>query len=108
VQFRGIDRVPLRFGYTYSSNPIEADGVFFSAPAPAIIENAVQFGLSFEATPQFSIHAGIHKGLDSDVSGEVLNPMLISASNPLGKVPGSSVTSRMNTTLALLSISVGL
>jgi long-chain fatty acid transport protein len=40
VQYKGVENLPIRVGYTYSSNPIEGDVAFFNIPATAIIENA--------------------------------------------------------------------
>jgi len=40
LQYKGIDKLPLRFGYTYSSNPIPEEVTFFNIPATAVIKNA--------------------------------------------------------------------
>jgi len=35
LQFKGINNLPIRFGYTYSSNPIPEELAFFNVPATA-------------------------------------------------------------------------
>ena len=45
LQYKGIEKFPLRLGYTYSSNPIESDVAFFNIPATAIIANASNLDL---------------------------------------------------------------
>tara|TARA_R110001583_G_scaffold83882_1_gene221108 strand:+ start:1096 stop:2223 length:1128 start_codon:yes stop_codon:yes gene_type:complete len=46
IQYKGIDRFPIRLGYTYSSNPINDEVTFFNIPATAVIKNAYQVGFS--------------------------------------------------------------
>ena len=63
LQLKAINRLPLRFGYTYSSNPIQDELAFFSTPATAIIAHAFQFGLSYEVSDAFVIDAVYHRGM---------------------------------------------
>ncbi|WP_338357942.1 OmpP1/FadL family transporter [Yeosuana marina] len=105
LQYKGINKLPLRFGYTYSSNPIPEEITFFNIPATAVIKNAYQFGFSYIVTDNWKFDAVYHYG-DSNGSteGKILNPMMISPSNPLGAVPGSSVSYKMNTSMVQLGI----
>lgn len=112
VQLKMIEKVPIRLGYTYSSNPIDEDNVFLSAPAPAVIEHAVQAGFSYKITDKLDVSLAYHRGLSTEVSGQLLNPtpadfggVWSANENPLGKVPGSEITSKMHTAVALLGLS---
>jgi long-chain fatty acid transport protein len=105
LQYKGIENVPLRIGYTFNTNPITEDNVFLSSSAPAVIANAAQIGASYLFLDHWGIHATYHHGFNTEVSGQLLNPMLIGADNPLGKVPGSKVTSDMSTDVVLLGLS---
>lgn len=107
VQLKMIDKLPIRLGYTYSSNPITADNVFFSAPAPAVIKHAVQGGFSYLVNDNLGIHLAYHRGLGEDVTGQLMTPQLITAENPLGKIPGTEITSKMHTDVLLLGVSYG-
>jgi long-chain fatty acid transport protein len=106
LQYKGIKKLPLRFGYTYSSNPIPQEVAFFNIPATAIIKNAYQFGLSYEVNDTWKIDAVYHYG-DSNgaTEGQLLSPFAISASNPLGAIPGSNVSYEMKTSMIQFGIS---
>tara|TARA_R110002050_G_scaffold109796_7_gene221237 strand:- start:168 stop:1481 length:1314 start_codon:yes stop_codon:yes gene_type:complete len=106
IQFKGVDRLPLRIGYTYSSNPISGDLAFFNIPAPAIIKNAFQVGLSFKASDQFSLDAVFHYGASGDTtSGPILNPQFIENYPPYGAIPGSEVSYDMTTSMLMVGVS---
>lgn len=105
VQLKAIDRLPLRAGYTYSTNPINENLAFFSTPATAVIKHAFQFGLGFEASQKLTINATYHHGTSGgDTSGQLLSPMLISEGNPLGKIPDSEVSYNMTTDMVILGV----
>jgi long-chain fatty acid transport protein len=106
IQFKGIDKLPLRLGYTYSSNPIPEDVAFFNIPATAIIKNAFQFGFSYEANKNWKLDAVYHYGSSGDATkGQLLNPMFIGAGNPLGAIPGSEVSYDMTTSMIQFGVS---
>jgi len=98
VQYSGINRLPLRLGYTYSSNPIQDELAFYSVPATAIIKNAFQFGLGYEISDKFEIDGVFHFGSSGDAtSGQLLNPRSVPDFPPYGAIPGSEVSYDMNT-----------
>ena len=106
IQYKGIDKLPLRLGYTYSSNPIDSDVAFFNIPATAIIKNAFQFGLSYKASDRFSLDAVYHFGDSGDAtSGPVLNPQFIENFPPYGAIPGSEVSYDMTTSMIMVGAS---
>jgi long-chain fatty acid transport protein len=106
IQYKGISKLPLRLGYTYSSNPIGSDVAFFNIPATAIIKNAFQFGFSYAASNNISLDAVYHHGSsDGKTSGQMLNPMMVSSSNPYGAVPGTTIGYEMTTDLVMIGIS---
>jgi len=105
IQYKGINKLPLRIGYTYSSNPIPDEITFFNIPATAIIKDAFQFGLSYEVNDNWKIDGVYHYG-DSGEStkGQILNPRAVSPSNPLGAIPGSSVSYNMTTSMVMVGV----
>ncbi len=104
-QYKGIDKLPLRAGYTYSTNPISEDVAFFNIPATAIIENAFQLGLSYMVSDQFQLDALYHHGMSNGAtSGPVLNPAFIQASPPYGAIQGSEVSYDMTTDMVGIGI----
>jgi len=103
LQVKGIDRLPLRAGYNYSTNPIESEPAFFSAPATAIIKNAFQVGAGFEINERFTINDVYHYVTSSGAtSGLLLNPMAVTGSNPYGAMPGTSYS--MTTSMIMSGI----
>lgn len=106
VQFNGIEKLPLRVGYTYNSNPVPDKLAFFNAPATAIIENAFQVGFSFLPMEKLQLDAMYHHGMSNgSTEGPMYNPMMISSENPTGEIPGSSVGYDMTTDLVTVGIS---
>jgi len=106
LQYKGINKLPLRLGYTYSSNPIPEEITFFNIPATAVIKNAYQFGLSYIVNDNWKVDAVYHYG-DSNgaTEGKILNPMMASPSNPYGAILGSSVSYEMTTSMIQFGIS---
>lgn len=105
IQFKGIQKVPLRVGYTYSTNPISEEVAFFNVPATAIIKNAFQFGLSYVASDRVRIDGVYHHGTSSGATtGQLLNPMFIQNFPPYGAIPGSEVSYEMTTDMVMLGI----
>lgn len=105
LQLKAIEKLPLRFGYTYSTNPINEDLTFFSIPATAIIAHAFQFGFSYEFSDAFTFDAVYHYGMsDGKTSGPLLSPMAITPSDPLGKIPGSEVAYDMTTSMIMVGL----
>ncbi|VAW25329.1 FIG00652330: hypothetical protein [hydrothermal vent metagenome] len=106
LQYKGIEKLPLRFGYTYSSNPIDSDVAFFSIPATAVIKNAFQLGFSYPMTDNLKLSGVYHYGTSGgDTKGQILNPMFAQAYPPYGAIPGSEVSYKMDTSLIMFGIS---
>jgi long-chain fatty acid transport protein len=106
AQYKGIKKLPLRLGYTYNTNPIKPELAFFSASAPAVIQNAYQFGFGYEFSEKLTLNSVYHSGKsDSSTGGPIYNPMLAGPTNPLGQVPDSNVSYKMDTSMLMLGIS---
>lgn len=106
LQYKGIDKIPLRFGYTYSSNPISEKVAFFNVPATAIIKNAFQFGLSYQVNDNLNFDGVYHYGTSGgSTTGQMLSPMMVGPGNPYGAIPGSSVSYDMTTSMIMVGFS---
>ena len=105
LQYKGVKKLPLRIGYTYSANPINEDLAMFSVPATAVIKNAFQLGLGYEFSKSFTLNAVYHHGTSSgNTTGPMLSPMMVNHSNPYGAVPNSSVSYNMTTDMIMFGI----
>lgn len=102
IQYKGLKGLPLRVGYTFSSNPINPDLAFFSTPATAVIKHAVQAGFSYELTKKINFNVVYHYGTSGgNTSGPVLSPMLVTDTNIYGAVPSSEVSYKMKTSMLM-------
>lgn len=105
IQYKILPVLPVRLGYTYSSNPIKSELAFFSTPATAIIKNAYQLGVGYDVNKKITINATYHHGTSSgSTSGPLLSPMMISAANPYGAISNSSVSYKMTTDLVMVGL----
>lgn len=105
LQYKGLNKVPLRIGYTYSSNPIDEKLAFFSSPATAIIKHAFQFGFSYEINDSWRFDSVYHYGTSGDATeGQLLNPMQITPDNLLGEIPGTTVSYDMTTSMIMVGL----
>jgi long-chain fatty acid transport protein len=105
LQYKGINKLPLRAGYTYNTNPISDELVFFSTPATAVIKNAFQLGVGYEINERLTLNGVYHYGTSSgSTKGEILNPMAVTPTNPYGAIPGSSVSYSMTTAMVMVGI----
>jgi len=106
LQLKLINKLPLRFGYTYSDNPIQSALAMYSVEATAVIKNAFQFGFGYKLSNHLTLNGVYHHGnSNGSTSGPILNPQLASPTNPYGAIPGSSVSYNMKTDLVMLGIS---
>ncbi|WP_445385884.1 OmpP1/FadL family transporter [Robiginitalea sp. IMCC44478] len=102
LQYKRFPKVPIRLGYTYSSNPISSETAFFNIPATAIIKNAFQLGIGIEAGSHLQIDGVFHYGFSGDAtSGPVYNPQFIGNFPPYGAIPGSEVSYEMTTSMIM-------
>jgi long-subunit fatty acid transport protein len=113
LQYKGIEKLPLRVGYTNSSNPITNELAFFSIPATAVIANAFQFSFSYPLADSLMVNGVYHYGTSDiktggsllhptpDVMGGIWNVNI----NPLGAVPGSTVQYEMTTSMIQFGVS---
>lgn len=105
IQYKGLNKFPVRVGYTYSSNPISSELAFFSTPATAVIRHAFQLGFGYEINKNINLNAVYHHGTSSGTTGgPLLSPMMETQTNPYGAVPGSSVSYKMTTDLIMVGL----
>jgi long-chain fatty acid transport protein len=105
LQFKGVERLPVRAGYTYSTNPIKEELAFFSTPATAIIKHAVQLGLGYEFSDRVTLNGLFHFGTSAgSTEGLLLSPMAVGAGNPYGALPGTSVSYKMTTAMVMVGL----
>jgi len=112
IQYKGIQKLPIRLGYTYNTNPIDDELAFFSVSAPAVITHAFQLGMSYEASEKLKLNVVYHYGTSGDsTEGTMKSPVPTdfggpwhAQANPLGSIPGTKVSYEMSTSLIMLGV----
>lgn len=107
LQYKIKDNLPIRIGYTHNSLPIKNELAFYSVSATAVVQDAAQLGFGYKINDQFNIDFVYHKGFrGKGVKGNLLNPTpqafggpWDANNNPLGVMPGTSVSYDMDTSL---------
>lgn len=106
LQYKVMKNLPIRVGYTYNTNPIKDELAFYSVSAPGVITNAYQLGIGY-TLGNIEINAVYHKGYKGDGNtGTLLSPAAYNPNtNPLGALPGTTVSYKMETSMAQLTLS---
>jgi long-chain fatty acid transport protein len=97
AQYEVTEKLTLRAGYLFNTNPIPAVGTLFNVQAPAITEHTLSLGASYAIKENmlFSL-AWIH-GFDNSIQGPIL------------QIPGASIkyTTQTDTIFAGVNVSFG-
>jgi long-chain fatty acid transport protein len=71
VQYQFSDKLTLRAGYLYNTNPIPSTATLFNVQAPAIITNTLSFGASYKLTADITASAAYVHGFRNSITGGV-------------------------------------
>jgi len=63
------ERVAVRAGYQYNTNPLENTRVLFNVQAPAIIQNTISVGTTVNLTEALGLSLGYAYGFQNEVTG---------------------------------------
>jgi long-chain fatty acid transport protein len=96
----------VRAGFVHNTSPVTAEKAFFSAAAPAIIENEATLGLSYKLTKKSTFNMAFQYGFKNSVTGSFLHPSAVSVANPTGALPNTSVTHTMSTMMVSVGMTV--
>jgi long-chain fatty acid transport protein len=79
AQYQATDRLTLRAGYLYNTNPIPNPVTLFNVQAPGIITNTLSLGASYQVTENVTASLAWMHGFRDAIQGPIL------------QLPGSSV-----------------
>jgi long-chain fatty acid transport protein len=71
VQYQLSDKLTLRGGYLYNTNPIRSDTTLFNVQAPGIITNTLSFGASYKLTADITSTVAYVHGFRNSITGGV-------------------------------------
>lgn len=97
-QFQATDRLSLRLGYTFNSNPIDDSITLFNVASPLILMHTLYLGGSWCVNEALVLSAAYAHAFRNSVEGDYLTP--------LGAVPGSSVRSELSADSLMLGVTV--
>jgi long-chain fatty acid transport protein len=79
AQYQATDRLTLRAGYLFNTNPIPAPVTLFNVQAPGIVEHTLSLGASYQLTQDITASLAWMHGFRNAIQGPIL------------QLPGSSV-----------------
>ena len=85
AQYRATDRLSVRGGYTYGTNPVPDAQSTVNVASATIIQHQVTAGASWDVTDSFTVSLGYTHGFENSISGPL--------QTAFGNVPGTSVGS---------------
>jgi long-chain fatty acid transport protein len=97
AQYKLTERMTVRGGYLFNTNPIPAPQTLFNVQAPAITEHTLSLGASYDLTQNMTLSFAWTHGFDNSIQGPIL------------QLPGSSVrvTSQVDAIWLGLNMSFG-
>lgn len=72
AQYQATDRLMLRSGYLYNTNPIRNEATLFNVQAPGIITNMLTLGASYDLTEDVTFSLAWMHGFRNSIEGPVL------------------------------------
>jgi long-chain fatty acid transport protein len=94
MQYALTDRLTLRGGYLFNTNPIPAPGTLFNIQAPAITQHTVSMGASFAVSKNITASLAWVHGFDNSIQGSIL------------QIPGSTVRLTTQTDSIVMGINM--
>ena len=96
-QYAVTDKLTLRAGYLFNTNPIPAPVTLFNVQAPGITEHTLSMGASYAMTENVTLSLAWMHGFDNSIQGSIL------------QIPGSSVrlTTQTDSLIFGLNVSFG-
>jgi long-chain fatty acid transport protein len=66
-----FERIAVRAGYQYNTNPLEDTRTLFNIQSPAIIQNTITLGTTVSLTDSMALSVGYAYGFENSISGSV-------------------------------------
>ena len=92
AQYMVAEGLPVRVGYSFNNSPISDDLAFFNAPAPALVEQHISAGFSYQLNDKINLSFAGQYAPNVENVGIWKNPMF-----PGGENPATSITNELST-----------
>lgn len=103
IQYDLTDKLPVRLGYAFNTNPVRNQDSFYNVAAPAVVQNHLGAGLSYKISQILTGTLGFQYGFKNKVKGTW---MTMSPSGQAVPVPGTGVQNELSTSILLIGISI--
>ena len=70
LEYQVTSKMPVRIGYSFNENPIPADHCFYNVSSPAVVQNRIAGGLSYNFSNAFSISLAGQYAFQNTIVGE--------------------------------------
>jgi long-chain fatty acid transport protein len=74
IQYQVTDALSVRVGYTGNQNPIPAAMTSFNIASPAVIQNNIAVGASYQLTHSLTLSLAYAHGFANSISGPLVSP----------------------------------
>jgi long-chain fatty acid transport protein len=98
AQYQLTDRISVRAGYSYNTNPEPSNQAFFNIGAPTIIQNTVYTGASLDLSKSLTLSAAYVHAFQNQLQGPIVLPT--------GPVLGTSVQSQVSADAVVIGLTV--
>jgi long-chain fatty acid transport protein len=98
LQYRLLENLLTRVGYTYNTNQIGENDAFYNVASPLNYQHQLSVGASWELSECVAAHASYTHYFEFDATGPIILPA--------GPIPGSSVTNTASGDIASLGVTV--
>ena len=71
-QYALTDRLTLRAGYVFNTNPIPTEGTLFNVQLPGIIQHTLSFGASYQVTDDITLSSAYVHGFRNSIQGNIV------------------------------------
>lgn len=96
AQYEASKKWTLRGGLAFNTSPIDENSIGFNIPAPAIIENHLGLGATYNFNDHMLLDLGYTHGFENSVNGLM--------QQPTGPVAGTDVNATMSTDSVLIGV----
>jgi len=101
AQYMVAEGLNVRAGYAFNNSPISDDVAFFNAPAPALVEQHISGGFSYQINDMIKFSMAGQYAPNVENTGIWKNPMF-----PGGENPATSITNELSTLTLIGGVSL--
>jgi long-chain fatty acid transport protein len=99
VQYRLLENLQVRLGYTYNTSPFGNQDTFYNVATPLDYQHQLGVGGSWELSDCVAVHLSYTHYFEFGSSGPIIRPVF-------GPIPGSTVTNTVSADIGTFGVTV--